>query len=124
MIRAFLGGSRAISERQPNPLSQFDGKDNLNLCDLWPNRYGPPPGPPGTKAAPFPVGAVPPQFLVINCALNVLRSDNLAWQERKALSLTCTSRAVGAAALDGARATTAAAGSTAVPMTGSAWAPP
>lgn len=101
LIRAFLGGSRAIRERQPNPLSQFDGKDNLNLCDLWPNRYGPPPGPPGTKAAPFPVGAVPPQFLVINCALNVLRSDNLAWQERKALSLTCTSRAVGAAALDG-----------------------
>ena len=99
LIRAFLGGSRALRERQPNPLSQFDEHDNLNLCDLWPNRYGPRPTP--SSAAPPPAGAVPPQFLVINCALNVLRSDNLAWQERKALSLTCTPRAVGAAALDG-----------------------
>jgi hypothetical protein len=96
LIRAFLGGSRASRERQPNPLSQFDEKDNLNLCDLWPNRYGPT----QLNAAPLPAGAVPPQFLVINCALNVLRSDNLAWQERKALSFTCTPRGVGAAALD------------------------
>jgi Patatin-like phospholipase len=99
LIRAFLGGSHAINERQPNPLSQFDEHDNLNLCELWPNRYGPPPTP--SNAEPLPAGAVPPQFLVINCALNVLRSDNLAWQERKALSLTCTPRAVGSAALDG-----------------------
>lgn len=94
LIRAFLGGSR--DERQPNPLSQFDEKDNLNLCDLWPNRYGPT----QFNAAPLSAGAVPPQFLVINCALNVLKSDNLAWQERKALSFTCTPRGVGAAALD------------------------
>ena len=98
LIRAFLGGSRAIHERQPNPLSQFDEYDNLNLCDLWPSCYGP--RPTRSNVAPLPAGAVPPQFLVINCALNVLRSDNLAWQERKALSLTCTPRAVGAAALD------------------------
>jgi Patatin-like phospholipase len=100
LIRAFLGGSRAPRDRKPNPLSQFDENDNLNLCDLWPNRYGPRPGAAGSTAVPLPAGAVPPQFLVINCALNVLKSDNLAWQERKALSLTCTPRAVGAAALD------------------------
>lgn len=100
LIRAFLGGSRVASERQPNPLSMFDENDNISLCDLWPNRYGPPPGP-AKLVAPLPAGALPPQFMVINCALNVLRSDNLAWQERKALSLTFTSRAVGSAALDG-----------------------
>jgi hypothetical protein len=99
LIRAFLGGSRTASQRQPNPLSQFDERDNLNLCDLWPNQYGPP-GAPGAKPELFPIGTVPPQFLVINCALNVLKSDNLAWQERKALSLTCTPRSVGAAVLD------------------------
>lgn len=101
LIRAFLGGSRAARDRQPNPLSQFDENDNLNLCDLWPNRYGPRPSAAQSNATPLPAGAVPPQFLVINCALNVLKSENLAWQERKALSLTCTPRAVGAAALDG-----------------------
>jgi hypothetical protein len=100
LIRAFLGGSRAPRERQPNPLSQFDDRDNINLCDLWPNRYGPRPGSTPSGAPPL-SGAVPPQFLVVNCALNVLKSENLAWQERKALSLTCTPRAVGAAALDG-----------------------
>jgi hypothetical protein len=99
LIRAFLGGSCALGERQPNPLSQFDENDNLNLCELWPNIYGPRPN--RLNAEPFPAGAVPPQFFVVNCALNVLRSNNLAWQERKALSLTCTPRAVGAAALDG-----------------------
>jgi len=101
LIRAFLGGSREPRDRHPNALSQFDERDNINLCDLWPNRYGPRPD--GTRCAPvlFPQGAMPPQLLVVNCALNVLRSENLAWQERKALSLTCTPRAVGAAALDG-----------------------
>jgi hypothetical protein len=101
LIRAVLGGSRQASRRRPNPLSRFDEKDNLNLCQLWPNGYGPPPddaGPPDAK--PFQAGALPPQFLVINCALNVLRTTNLAWQERKALSLTCTPRGIGAAALD------------------------
>ncbi len=85
LIRAFLGGSRDPAERRQNPLSQFDEHDNLNLCDIWPNKHKP--------------GTVPPQLLVINCALNVLSSSNLAWQERKALSFTCTPRSVGAYAL-------------------------
>jgi len=99
LIRAFLGGSRSPEERKPNPLSQFDENDNLNLCDLWPNRYDPRPDCSGVSAVRCDE-LVPPQFLVINCALNVLKSEKLAWQERKALSLTCTPRAVGAAALD------------------------
>jgi len=86
LIRAFLGGSRNPNDRRPNALSQFDEHDNFDLSELWPNkRTG---------------GNTPPQLLVINCALNVLRSENLAWQERKALSLTCTPRAVGAYALN------------------------
>jgi hypothetical protein len=85
LIRAFLGASRAPAERMPNPLTGFDEKDNEDFCKLWPNVY---------------VAGIPPQFLVVNCSLNVLKSSELAWQERKALSLTITSRAVGARALN------------------------
>jgi hypothetical protein len=85
LIRAFLGASRGADDRMPNPLTGFDEKDNVDLCDLWPNVYK--------------VGT-PPQFLVINCSLNVLRPSELAWQERKALSLVATPRAVGARALN------------------------
>ncbi|NUU41565.1 patatin-like phospholipase family protein [Tardiphaga robiniae] len=85
LIRAFLGASRASAERMPNPLTGFDEKDNEYICDLWPNKH---------KAG------IPPHFLVVNCSLNVLRSSELAWQERKALSLTITSRTVGARALN------------------------
>src|SRR5262249_1927854 len=94
-------GWRAWLVRRPSPLPQSDEGETINLCALWPTYYARRSDRDGAKAEPFPEGALPPQFFVVNCALNVLRSDNLAWQERKALSLTCTPRAVGAAALDG-----------------------
>ncbi|MEH2612967.1 patatin-like phospholipase family protein [Bradyrhizobium sp. AZCC 1693] len=85
LIRAFLGASRAEAERKANPLTGFDEKDNVDLCDLWPNKYE---------------AGIPPQYLVVNCSLNVLKSSELAWQERKAMSMTFTPRAAGARALD------------------------
>jgi len=90
LIRAFLGASRASdNERKPNPFTDFDEKDNINLCELWPNDRE--------------RNAFPPQFLVVNCALNILASPELAWQERKALSFTATPRFIGSGALNQGR---------------------
>jgi hypothetical protein len=87
LIRAFLGASRSSDpDRLTNPLTGFDEKDNVALSELWPNRYKD--------------NTVPPQLLVVNCALNILASTELAWQERKALSFTATPRSAGAGALD------------------------
>lgn len=97
LIRAFLGASRASEiggtahlsgqmgqVRRPDPLTGFDERDNINLCRVWPNTVVP---------------STPPQLLVINCALNVLATSELSWQERKALSFTATPRSAGAGAL-------------------------
>jgi hypothetical protein len=66
LIRAYLGASN--DDRKPNAFTGFDRRDNVPLCDLRRNR-------------PFPV---------INIALNLVRGQNLAWQERKAESFTAT----------------------------------
>lgn len=65
--RAFLGGARAASDRDPDVFTGFDPKDNVDLHALRPAA--------GRPASLYPV---------INVALNVTASDNLAWQERKA----------------------------------------
>jgi hypothetical protein len=105
LIRAFLGASRASDKgltidfvtrkqedepREPDPLTGFDERDNIDMCRLWPNRI---------RAS----DSIPPQLLVINCSLNVLASSELSWQERKALSFTATPRSAGAGALDSGR---------------------
>jgi hypothetical protein len=66
LIRAYLGASNA--RRRPNAFTGFDRRDNVPLSDLQRNR-------------PFPV---------VNIALNLVRGQNLAWQERKAESFTAT----------------------------------
>lgn len=84
LIRAFLGASKGISkeeERRPNRDTDFADEDNINLAELWPN---------ARKR-----GRQPPQFLVVNMALNVVATKDLAWQERKALSFTATPRWIG-----------------------------
>lgn len=87
LIRAFLGASRITDvRRRPNPLTGFDEKDNVPLSELWPQRRMP--------------GLIPPNFLVVNCSLNVLATTELSWQERKALAFTITPRSAGAGALD------------------------
>jgi hypothetical protein len=85
LIRAFLGASNR--DRHQNPFTDFDEKDNEQLSNLWPNQRK--------------RNCIPPQLFVINCALNILATKELAWQERKALSFTASARAIGCGALHG-----------------------
>jgi hypothetical protein len=83
LIRAFLGASN--DRRQPNRFTGFDENDNFRLSELWPN-------------APC-ASRIPPQLFVSNMALNIVATKELAWQERKALSFTGTSRWIGSGSL-------------------------
>jgi Patatin-like phospholipase len=67
LIRTFLGASRNAAERKPNPFTGFDPDDNVTMSDLQ---------------------AVPRPLHVINTALNVVSTNRLAWQDRKAESFT------------------------------------
>ncbi len=71
LIRAFLGSARA-PQRRPDPFTGFDPGDNRKLKDVVPHS--------GTDKL----------FHVINAALNVVASNNPAWQERKAESFVFT----------------------------------
>ena len=78
LIRAYLGASN--SERDPNPFTGFDERDNLRMAELWRrDRFG---------------GKLLP---VVNIALNLVSGSKLAWQERKAESFTVTPLHCGAA---------------------------
>jgi len=70
IVRAFLGASRP--SRKPDPFTAFDEADNMPMHTLWPGRRAD--------------GWQP--FHVVNMALNIVSTDNLAWQERKAESFT------------------------------------
>jgi hypothetical protein len=79
LIRAFLGAARA-DRRSPDPFTGFDQADNLPLASLWL-----PGGNEGRRRL----------FPVVNMALNVVASTNLAWQERKAEPFVMTPLACG-----------------------------
>lgn len=64
LIRSFLGASNG--DRHPNPFTGFDPNDNLAMAELFPER----------------------PLHVVNIALNLVRGDKLAWQQRKAESFT------------------------------------
>ena len=66
LIRAFLAASRMRETRQPHLFTGFDPNDNIFMCDLRPGK----------------------PFHVINAALNLVKGQQLAWQERKAESFT------------------------------------
>jgi len=75
LARAFLGGARTV--RAPDPFTGFDPKDNIELHRLNPEAATGETGP----------GAVTRRsvlYPIVNVALNVTASKNLAWQERKA----------------------------------------
>jgi hypothetical protein len=74
LIRAYLGASRPAGERDPNPFSGFDEKDNVRMCDLRPL------GAAGSPSQPL--------LHVVNVALNLVGGSNLAWQQRKAEPFT------------------------------------
>jgi hypothetical protein len=59
-----------VPRRDPNPFTGFDSFDNIRMHMLR--------GGAGQEKGPRVL------FPVINCALNVTRSENLAWQERQA----------------------------------------
>jgi dienelactone hydrolase len=74
LVRAFVGSARG-KDRKPDPFTRFDPKDNLALTDIRPKETAN-----GNNNL----------FHVINAALNVVKTDNEAWQERKAESFTMT----------------------------------
>jgi hypothetical protein len=70
LVRCYLGASHKF--RKPNPFTGFDPEDDLTLCSLRStDRY----------SGPFPI---------VNTALNLVKGQNLAWQERKAESFVIT----------------------------------
>jgi hypothetical protein len=80
LSRAFLGGARRT--RAPDPFTGLDPADNVRMCHLAPR-------------AP----AGPALYPVVNIALNVTKSEKLAWQERKASSFVFTPKFSGSAML-------------------------
>jgi hypothetical protein len=72
LVRCYLGASH--KSRKPNPFSGFDPEDDLTLSTLRStDRY--------PYSGPFPI---------VNTALNLVKGQNLAWQERMAESFVIT----------------------------------
>ena len=67
LIRTFLGASRTKGSRKPNPFTGFDPADNVDMADL--------------RAIQRPIH-------VLNVTLNVVSTNRLAWQDRRAESFT------------------------------------
>jgi len=88
LARAFLGASNA--QRSPNPLTGFDERDNLSMSSLWPNGRGE-------------ENRIPPQFHVVNVAMDVVATTELVWQERKAMPFVFTPLHAGSGQMRGAR---------------------
>lgn len=95
LARAFLGAARVggsvagggrLDERDPDPFTGFDPRDNVRLHTLLPV----------ARVA----GGRPALFPVINVALNAVATRRLAWQERKALPFVLTPLACGSGWLD------------------------
>jgi uncharacterized membrane protein len=77
LIRAYLGASRGL-HRHPDKFIGFDSDDDVRLCVTKP-----------------PAGSPRSLFHIVNMALNLVGGEELAWQERKAESMTATSLHVG-----------------------------
>lgn len=84
LIRAYLGASRG-SDRTPDKFIGFDPNDDFELCHSAPSQRG------ERRERPL--------FHVVNMTLNLVAGEELAWQERKAESMTATSLHVGSADL-------------------------
>ena len=72
LVRAYLGATRNPGKRRPNPLTGFDPDDSIDMHRLRCARDG-------TGAA---------MLHVVNAALNLVKGERLAWQQRKAESFT------------------------------------
>ncbi|MBI4911848.1 MAG: patatin-like phospholipase family protein [Acidobacteria bacterium] len=85
LIRAYLGASH--SRRHPHRFTGFDPEDDFPLSRLI--REAPRGESDGPLSEEF-LKRPHKLFPVVNMALNLSRSDNLAWQERKAESFAAT----------------------------------
>jgi hypothetical protein len=89
LVRAYLGASNSLGiagrERKPDPFTGFALDDNLPLHRLWPVANPPPTGA-RTDASAADCRLMP----IINTTLNLVRGENLAWQQRKAESFSMT----------------------------------
>jgi hypothetical protein len=103
LVRAFLGASNTRST-QRDRFSFFNFTDNLPMSRLWVRKDEQPPGKSrGPKLPPDPKDWRP--FHIINIALNIVSTEKLAWQERKAESFTVSPLWCGSAQLDAYRRT-------------------
>jgi Patatin-like phospholipase len=77
LVRAFLGASRSEKERDlsKNHFTDFDSADSPCLHELW-------------KLGVRPCGDAWRPLHIINAAVNLVSSKNLAWQERMAAPFT------------------------------------
>jgi Patatin-like phospholipase len=89
LVRTFLGASRSPGERQPNPFTGFDQRDDLPIGDLWP--------PAALDVGEEAERASHPPLHVVNVTLNTVAGTDLATQNRKAMPFTFTSMHAGAA---------------------------
>ncbi len=94
LIRAYLGASRG--ERSPNPFTGFDPCDNIELSSVVKNEPAHPAAEDGSPAEKTPIQR---PFHIVNTAINLVRGENLAWQERKAYSFTLSPLHCGSALL-------------------------
>lgn len=69
LVRCYLGASHP--DRKPNPFTGFDSDDDVHLATLRASDY----------AGPYPI---------ICSTLNLVKGDDLAWQERKGTSFALT----------------------------------
>ena len=83
LVRCYLGASRG-PWRKPNRFTGFDLDDDVKLAALRSPRAASSAKPPAADVVY--AGPVP----IINVALNLVKGDNLAWQERKAESFVFT----------------------------------
>ncbi|MEO5817327.1 MAG: patatin-like phospholipase family protein [Gemmatimonadaceae bacterium] len=97
LVRAYLGASRPTCDRQPNPFTGFDPLDDFPIGQLFPGED------PTSEKGGRATGS--PPMHVVNVTLNLVAGGNLAWQQRKAESMTITPLHAGSPFL-GYRATT------------------
>jgi hypothetical protein len=89
LVRAYLGASRPTCDRQPNPFTGFDPRDDFPIGHLWPAQ--------GATSEKGGRATGSPPMHVVNVTLNLVAGGNLAWQQRKAESMTITPLHAGSA---------------------------
>jgi hypothetical protein len=113
LVRAFLGASNTRST-QRDLFSFFNFTDNLPMSRLWMRKEEKPARPQEKNPPAKDMDPKPPcphdwkdwrPFHIINIALNIVSTDKLAWQERKAESFTASPLWCGSAQLDAYRRT-------------------